>query len=107
MTDHDRIETALRNPIAWVSSGIISVITVMVSIGFDPFGIVATVLTVIFSQATNLFTAGSIMGFTVAPEISWLPAWPIQAAAIGLGLIVVGKIVSGVWDRFKARVMEG
>lgn len=106
MTTRKEIEGALRNPIAWTVGGIVSVLTVLATIGFDPFGITAGLLSVVFTQATSLFTAGSILGFTIAPNVDWIPAMPFQLLAIAFGIVVVGKILDRVWDSFKARVLE-
>lgn len=106
MTRKKRIEDALKHPIAWASGGVASIVAVVFALGGDPFGITAAIITVIVSRATSLFTGASIFGFTVAPNVDVIPAWPFQVGAIVLGIVVVAKILDRVWDSFKSRVLE-
>lgn len=108
-TKQDRIERALRHPVSWVIGGIVSVATVFSAIGLHPVAAGADIVAVILGNATNLFTGLSILGFTIAPNVSLFAGWvwAIQGFAIFMGVIVVGKIVMLIWDRFKSRVLEG
>lgn len=92
-----------RRPIAWVYSAIASVLAVFGFLAQDPTGTMAAIFSVAIADATSLFTALSILGFTVAPETG-LPEVTIQRIALLFGLIVVAKILNDVIDSITDRI---
>jgi hypothetical protein len=97
------VRKAVKQPIAWVAGGLLSVTTVAFSFGVEPITAVVVVLTVLYNNAMTLFTASSIMGFTVAPELG-IAETPFKIAAIVLGFMVVGQVASQVWGKIAARL---
>lgn len=106
MSTKEKIRDFVNSPLAWVLGGIASVVTFFASFGVDPVTTGTALAAVLVDQSMNIFTAASIAGFTLAPEVPWLPAKVIQLIAIVAGSIVVVKIILSVWDRIKARTVE-
>lgn len=104
--NRNRIEKALKNPVSWFVGSVASVVGVSAAVLSDPTGGVAALLTVFIEQASSIFTAASIAGFTLAPEIPQIPSGAIQAVALVSGGVVVLTIGSKVWDRLKRRFTE-
>lgn len=98
------IEDIIRNPVSWVAGGIASVVGVLTAVGGDPISSTIAVLTVLSANATEAFTAASILGFTVAPEIPQLPEGALKAIALVFGVLVVLKMLSGLWDAITGRL---
>lgn len=102
----DTVRSAVSDPLSWIAGAVISGLAVVASFGVEPITAIVVVVTVLYNNAMTLFTASSILGFTVAPEVAWIPEGTFQAAAIILGLMVVGQIGAQVWDKIVDR-MEG
>lgn len=100
------LERIVRHPVAWAVGGVVSVFTVIGSIIGDPTGTIVTVFSTMIDLAMPIFTATSIAGFTLAPEIPQIPARGVQIIAIIFGLIVVALIADRVWDSIKERVTD-
>lgn len=94
----------LENPYSWIVGVLGSMSGVSYYFLSDPFALFSVVFEVILADAASLFTAMSILGFTVAPEVPSLPEGAFQAIALVLGVIVVVKILDGVFDRIVERL---
>lgn len=97
------LENALRHPISWLVGAVVSVYAVATAILADPTGGVATVLMVFIDQASTIFTATSIAGFTLAPAVDWVPAWPLRAVALASGTVLVLLLADRLWDSLEDR----
>lgn len=104
MPSEETVRRVLSNPLSWVAGIIMSLLGVAASLGVDPITGGIIVATVVWNNAMTMFTATTILGFTIGPELDFLNAKPFQAAAIILGFIVVGQTVDKVWGRIKTRV---
>lgn len=93
----------LKNPLAW-GSGVFGSMLGSMYLFADPFTLFVVFFEVVFSNATSLFTAFSILGFTIAPEVPALPTGLFKAAALVLGVIVVVKILDRVFDNVIERL---
>lgn len=102
----NEIEKALKNPVSWLVGSVASVLAVAGAVLSDPTGGVAAVIMVFVEQASGIFTAASIAGFTLAPQIEAIPTGAIQGVALVAGGVVVLTIASRVWDRLKSRFKE-
>lgn len=100
----NQVREALSNPLSWVVGTVGSILAVSASLGVDPITGGIIIGTVIWSNATTIFTATTILGFTIAPEIGFLPEQSFQVAAIVVGFMVVGQVLAKLWDRVKTRV---
>lgn len=103
----DTVRKAVKDPLSWVAGAVFSAFAVAASFGVEPISAAVIVLTVLYNNAMTLFTASSILGFTVAPEVPWIPARFFEAVAILLGLMVVGQIGAQVWDKVVDRLEDG
>lgn len=101
---NDQIENVLRHPISTVIGGITSMAGVALAAGLDPVSFAAAVAQVAGMQAMNLFTAFSILGFTIGGELSFVPSGTFKALALVFGAIVVWKLLNGVYDSIKERM---
>lgn len=106
MSEGDTIERILKNPFRWIVGGVTSAVVVLASIGVDPISSTAALLSVLYSNATGLFTAASIAGFTVAPEVPYLPEGMLQGAALLFGVVVILSILGQIWDSIKDRLTD-
>lgn len=99
------VEKILRHPVTWVVGAVTSVIGVMAAFALNPVHVAATVVEVAFANASTIFTASSIAGFTLAPAMfPPLAATAVKGVAFGSGILVVAKIGDRMWDRFKERL---
>lgn len=101
MTDTEDI---IRDPVSWVTGGLASIGGAAYAIGADPITAGAAFIDVAVAQASHVFTAASIAGFTIAPTIEWIPEGTITAIALVAGAIVVLKLVGRLWDAFTDRL---
>lgn len=99
-------EEIISDPISWVSGGLASLSGAIYMTGVDPISAIAVLMDVGLSNATNVFTAASIAGFTLAPEVDWLPAGSIKVIALVFGAIVALKLLHGVGVAFINRLKE-
>lgn len=106
MSEKNGIEKALKNPVSWLVGSVASVFAVAGAAFSDPTGGVAALIMVFVEQASSIFTAASIAGFTLAPEVEAIPAGAIQAIALVSGGTVVLIIGSRVWDKLKRRFKQ-
>lgn len=102
--DESDLTSFARDPIKWLVGAVVAFFSVVTAIALDPTGSVATIALSLIDQAGLIFTAASITGFTLAPEISWIPKREIQAIAIIFGIIVVAGVIDKVWDNLKERL---
>lgn len=105
MTKKD-VERILKSPLSWLIGGIGSVATVVLYLAGDPTGLVAAVIVLIWSMSSQIFGGLSILAFTIAPNVSWVPVQPLSALAVGFGIVAVLRILYKVWRRLKGRVEE-
>lgn len=104
MPSPNQIRNALSNPISWVVGAVGSVLAIAASLGVDPITASIIIATVVWNNAMTIFTGSSIIGFTLAPEIDMIPARPFQVAAVIVGFIVVGNILSKLFNRVESRL---
>lgn len=95
-----------ENPVSWAVGGVASVFGVLAVLVTDPSMSFLAIAQVLVDNASMLFTASSIAGFTIAPEVSQELAKWIQWIALGSGLVIVLKVSADIWDRIKERVTE-
>lgn len=102
----EHFEGFLRHPLTWTIGAVTSVIAVAFATLGDPVSAIAAILAVFSGQASNIFTAASIAGFTLAPVIG--PEWAgtLQRIAVLFGIVVVVKILDSVWDSIKGRLLD-
>jgi hypothetical protein len=96
-------ERAIKHPISWLTGAVVSVVAVSSAILGDPTGAIFGILAVFVQNASTIFTAGSIAGFTLAPAIPAIPADLVQGVAIVAGIVVVLKIADNLWDEMEER----
>lgn len=94
----------IENPVSWAAGAAASVVGVFVAILADPSMSFLAIGQVLVENASMLFTASSIAGFTIAPEVSQGLAKWIQWIALGSGLVIVLKVAADIWDRIKESV---
>lgn len=80
----ERIREVLTHPAA-LASGVASVLGTFLVVPPDVLFVTA------WQSLGTLFGAVSILGFTVGGTIDWFPAWPLQLAAVVIGLLLVVK----------------
>lgn len=68
--------------------------------------LVAALWDVLWSQAGALFAALSVTGFTLAPEVPWLPTQTIQVAALVAGGLFVLTRLHKVWTALREQLLE-
>lgn len=61
------------------------------------------VLMTFWESLGTIFGAVSIAGFTVADRLPWLPAGSLQFAALGLGVLLIGKRLGAVYSRLQKK----
>lgn len=89
----------------WIAGGIASVTGVVAYIISNPMSFGGAFANVMIADPMSMFTAFSILGYTVAPEIPSLPAGAFKALAILFGVIAVVKILDSIWESLKRRLM--
>jgi len=62
------------------------------------------VLSVVLANISMIFTALSISGFTLAPEVAWLPEETLTTLAIAAGAVYVLILVDRVIDQIENKV---
>ena len=67
-------------------------------------GWIEAVVAVVWTQLPTIFTVLSISGFTLAPELSWLPEEPLTAAALVVAGLYVVKLSDDVIDQIQERL---
>lgn len=88
----------------WVGGAIASAIGAGAFFLAHPIAFGGALTNVMFADAASLFTALSIMGFTVAPELPSIPAGAFQSLALVFGVIVVVKTAERIWDSLEKRL---
>jgi hypothetical protein len=85
-----------------------TIITVAVGVvsQFATLPLVDPLISVILQQSGALFTAASITGFTIAPQVEWLPVDIIQTLAIVVGALFVLTQLAKVGRAAKKQFME-
>ena len=68
------------------------------------FGPVTAIVGVLWANVSTLFTALSISGLTLAPQIAWLPKGPLTTAALVAGGAYVLKLSDRIIDRIQTRL---
>lgn len=100
-----KVETILKHPVTWAIGGLVSIAAVISAMFTSPFAAVATVIQVLFANASSIFTASSIAGFTLGPQFSPTVAGVFKGVALVAGTVFVWKIADGVWDEAKRRLL--
>jgi len=67
-------------------------------------GWIDPVITVVLANIPTIFTALSISGFTLAPEVAWLPEETLTTLALVAGGIYVLTLVDRVIDQIQTRM---
>lgn len=75
------LRNAFRHPLS-VAAGAVSLVA-----GVIQFPLLFDLGHWLVSSSGTLFTAFSIFGFTIAPNVDWLPTSLLEPVAIGLGFI--------------------
>jgi Flp pilus assembly pilin Flp len=88
----------LKNPIT-IAVSIATAIGHMLGIG--P---ITAVVSVLWANVSTLFTALSIAGLTLGPELAWIPEGPLTAAALIAGGAYVLKLLDRVFDQIQAKL---
>jgi hypothetical protein len=100
MEIQNRFRDVLTHPIT-TASAIFAVVANVLSLPF-----IDAVWSVAWSNAGTLFTVLSVSGFTLAPEVPWLPAEPLSIAALVAGTLFVATQVRKLWMRLNDRLEE-
>lgn len=100
----NEIKEALTHPFAWLFGAGASVGGVLASVGTDPATAIAASAGLVADMSSTLFTALSILAFTIAPNFDWLPTDWLKIAAIVVGAIFVLTLVDKVWESLKDRL---
>lgn len=100
------LKKLVRNPISYTVGGILSILGVLSAIAMDPSGGVYVLLSFVVENVMSIFTMSSIAGFTLAPEVSWLPEGPVVVIALLSGSIAVAVYASRLWDGFRDDVED-
>lgn len=58
----------------------------------------------VWSQAGPLFTLSSLLGWSLAPRVEWLPVAPLTAVAIGTGALLAAKRGLALYNDFEKRL---
>lgn len=90
MPNPSRAVDALAHPVSVVLATVASVLAVVTSV--LPIELWAWFV----ANSPALFTFSSIFGFTIAPQLEWLPAGPLVAVAI------VSGATFGAWKLYGA-----
>lgn len=104
----EQIEEIIRHPVSWIAAGVGTLLGVIGTVAFDPTGSFAAILALLFDMSTTLFTALSIMAFTVLPNVP-VPQTVVDlavAGAIFMGILAVVRILAKVGGRLKSRLDE-
>lgn len=94
----------IKDPISWAIGGVASFFGVLGVMLTDPTMSIMVIIEVLFQNASALFTASSIAGFTLAPEVSMELARVVQGIAFISGVVIVAKMVGRLWDNVKEKV---
>lgn len=94
----------LSNPLTWLSALAGGALQYMELLHLD---ILLDLGVVVWGQAGALFSAFSIAGFTLAPNLEWVPTGAVETAALLLGAVFVLKKLSGVMDGARDRFNGG
>lgn len=55
----------------------------------------------LWSSLGTLFPAASILSFTMAPELAFLPTAPLKSLALALGALYVAKLGLKAYNKFE------
>lgn len=67
-------------------------------------GWVQAVVSVLWTNVSTLFTALSVSGFTLAPQVAWIPEGPVTTAALVAGAAYVLKLADKMIDKIQAKL---
>lgn len=67
-------------------------------------GVIDALWATIWSQTGMLFTTFSIAGWSLAPQVSFLPAGLLSQLAIVAGVLYLVKLADRFWDSFQSRL---
>lgn len=71
---------------------------------FLGIGPITAVVSVLWMNISTLFTALSIAGLTLGPELAWIPEAELTALALIAGGLYVLKLLDRVFDQIQAKL---
>lgn len=97
-----RLENALTHPAGLVLSTFTAFTAT--ALGLAQAGLLVQVWAWFVGNSPALFTASSIIGFTIAPNVPWLPAGPLIGVAILTGAVFAGWKLWGAFQNLRKRI---
>lgn len=95
----DEFREVVTHPIA-TASALVALVASVLNVPF-----IDAVVGVAWANAGTLFTVLSVSGFTLAPEVPWLPAEPLTIAALVAGALFVAtqldKLAESLTERLE------
>jgi hypothetical protein len=94
------VKELLTKPVTVATSVGIAIAHALGVAWVDPF------ISVVLANISTIFTALSISGFTLAPEVAWLPQETLTTLALVAGGLYVLRLVDRVIDQLATQLEE-